>query len=203
MDQRGVMDRGMLDEVWRRLLRRIVEDVRLGGYEPVCRPIIDELIAAWSELMPYLHLPAETAHPFVKPEGEVVVEGYLARMLALMERIRESVQLFPGTAFRERRENILGYLDRRESAVREDVSIMRQNFRKTQNPRATMPGSQFVMMKVRTEDFQRLRDTYQILMSSVIGSEAYDFFREQYMMVEQELATTSIMCKAEPGAQVH
>jgi hypothetical protein len=185
------------------MVRRVTHDVRLGGYEPVCRPIVDAIVDALDELYPYLHMSPETAHPFVKPEGERLLIGYLTRLLGIIGRIRASLHLFPGTTFRDRRESIVAYLNRREAIVREDIGIMRENFRRTQNPRTVVTGAQFVIMKVRTREFQELQQTYLLLLSAVIGEDAYRFFREQYRMVEWEMEKMRLLCQADGAVPRH
>jgi len=201
--ERAVADHGALNETWCRMLSRVAQDIRLGGYELVCRPIVDEIVSALGELVPYLSLPAETVHPFIKPEGETKLIGYLTRHLNVIGRIRTSLHLFPGTALYDRRQEIEQYLDYREGIVREDIGIMQQNFRKTENPRTTVPGSQFVIMKVRTREFQELQRVYLLLLSCVIGKDAYMFFREQFLMVGKELAVMMMMCEVARDAPMH
>lgn len=202
--RRGVADRGMLDDAWRQVLLRIALDLHLGPYEGICRPLIVKIIDAWCDLVPYLHMPEKTMHPFFKPEGETKFLGILTGAREIVADIRRVVAEFPGTRDATVRWGIMQHLERTGAKLEHNVAIVRDICSRTEDPRKTSPENRSVgHMVITTKEFRNVQRVYQELLSIVIGKEAEAFFREQYELAESILRDMSLVCDVRTDGPVH
>ena len=193
LERRGAIDRGLLDDIWRAALRRLGGSLRLGPFEGVCRPLVTAVIEAWCGLMPYLHMPDETMHPFFKPEGEEQVIGHLTRAREIAADVRRSIAEYPGMGDAAARWSAIGHMDLVAARLESNIAIVRDIASRTRDPRTASEFEKVGHMVIKTKEFRNLQKAYQEMLGIVLGKESDRLFAEQYRLVERSLEVTALM----------